>query len=175
MSDKKTILIPLDGSPFSLQIIESVKQFLPPEAHSIILLKVEAEPIGLVAGPAQPASAAGSSYVSTYHSHQDALRAHHPIYASQEEESTTSVVRGEMQSAMKQLSAWGYSVELAVRFGEPVEEIVHFAESRKIDLVAMTTHGRSGLRRILFGSVAAELVRRVDLPILLLRPVAQRW
>lgn len=173
MSNKKHILIPLDGSPFSLQVLESVKQFLPPEEHTLTLLRVETEPLGLIAGPAQPAAAAGGAYTPMYNSHQDALRAHHPIYASQEEESQTAAVRGAMQEVIRQLEGWGYGVDLAVRFGDPVEEIVNYVESREFDMVAMTTHGRSGLQRLLFGSVAAELVRRLDKPILLLRPFKQ--
>ncbi|MEZ4633550.1 MAG: universal stress protein [Caldilineaceae bacterium] len=134
------------------------------------LLQVVAEPMGIIAGPSQPAAAAGGAYTPMYNSHQDALRAHHPIYASQEEESKYGAVRSAMQDVFKQLEAWGYEVDLAVRFGEPVAEIVNFIRSRKIDLVAMTTHGRSGLSRLLFGSVASELIHRLDVPVLLLRP-----
>jgi nucleotide-binding universal stress UspA family protein len=170
MSHKKNLLIPLDGSPFSLQVLESVKQFLPPEEYTLILLQVIAEPVGMIAGPAQPAAAAGGAYTPMYTSHQDALRAHHPIYATQEEESQFAAIRGAMQNVINQLTAWGYTVDLAVRFGEPVEEIVNFVPSRKIDLVAMTTHGRSGLSRLIFGSVAAELIGQLDIPIFLLRP-----
>ena len=65
MSEKKQILIPLDGSPFSLQVLESVKQFLPPEEHRLTLLQVVAEPMGIIAGPSQPAAAAGGVVYTT--------------------------------------------------------------------------------------------------------------
>lgn len=173
MTAKKRILIPLDGSPFSLQILESVREFLPPTENKLILLRVEADTKGLVAGPAQPTVAAGVGYTPIYASHQDALRAHHPIYATQEEESKAAMVRNTLHQVMSYLEDSGYEVDWAVRFGEPVEEIVNYIHSIPVDMVAMTTHGRTGLSRLLFGSVAAELVRRLQVPILLLRPVSK--
>jgi nucleotide-binding universal stress UspA family protein len=173
MNKKKHILIPLDGSAFSLQVLESVKAFLPPEENQLILLTVERDSGGLVAGPAQAAAIAGASYTAMYNSHRDAMRAHHPIYATQEQESTTAAVRSAMQKTVRQLESYGYEVELAVRFGEPVEEILNYIEAASIDLIAMTTHGRSGIGRLLFGSVAAAIMDRVNIPILLLRPSPQ--
>ncbi|MBX3000861.1 MAG: universal stress protein [Caldilineaceae bacterium] len=171
MTIKKRILIPLDGSPFSLQILESVQEFLPPSENKLILLRVEADTMGLVAGPAQPTVGAGVGYTPIYSSHQDALRAHHPIYATQEEESKSAEVRNTLQQIMDFLEDAGYEVDWAVRFGEPVEEIVNYIDSIPVDMVAMTTHGRTGLSRLIFGSVASELVRRLRVPILLLRPI----
>src|SRR5690606_33124739 len=131
------------------------------------------DPVGMVAGPTQAAALAGASYTPMYTSHRDAVRAHHPIYATQEQASSTAVIRNAMQKTVRYLEACGYEVELAVRFGEPVEEILNYIDSTSIDLIAMTTHGRSGIGRLLFGSVAAELMRNANVPILLLRPSFQ--
>ncbi len=57
-----------------------------------------------------------------------------------------------------------------VEFGGPVEEILHLAQPRKHDLVAMTTHGRTGLRRAIMGSVAEEVLRHSKVPLVLNRP-----
>ena len=173
MTAKKRILVPLDGSPFSLQVLESIQEFLPPTENKLILLRVEADIVGLIAGPAQPSVAAGIGYTPIYSSHQDALRAHHPIYATQEEESKSAATRSALQPVMNYLADLGYEVDWAVRFGEPAEEIVNYINSIPVDMVAMTTHGRTGLSRLIFGSVASELVRRLQVPILLLRPVAK--
>lgn len=51
----------------------------------------------------------------------------------------------------------------------PAEEIVEMAREAGADLIAMTTHGRSGLGRLLFGSVAEAVLRESKLPVLLLR------
>ena len=57
-----------------------------------------------------------------------------------------------------------------VEFGGPVEEILHQAQPRRHDLVAMTTHGRTGLRRAIMGSVAEEVLRHSKVPLVLNRP-----
>ena len=67
----------------------------------------------------------------------------------------------------------GYQVDTAVRFGKVVSEIVRFAEGESIDLIAMTTHGRSGLDRLRNGSVAGEVLRSTYIPVTMVRPVAR--
>jgi nucleotide-binding universal stress UspA family protein len=48
--------------------------------------------------------------------------------------------------------------------------ICDFVTKEGADLVVMSTHGRSGLRRLLFGSVARDVVECVDVPVLLIKP-----
>jgi nucleotide-binding universal stress UspA family protein len=60
-------------------------------------------------------------------------------------------------------------VRTEVRRGEPVEEIVRGAREVGADLIAMTTHGRSGFGRLLFGSVAEAVLREAELPVFLMR------
>ncbi len=64
----------------------------------------------------------------------------------------------------------GFAVEYAVRFGDPAEEIVAEAREAGADLIAMATHGRTGLARLLLGSVAEAVLRRSEVPLLLVRP-----
>jgi nucleotide-binding universal stress UspA family protein len=66
----------------------------------------------------------------------------------------------------------GLTVETAVRLGHPVEEVQEQVLSRKIDLIIMSTHGRSGLARWALGSVAERVVRSAAVPILLLPEAA---
>lgn len=49
--------------------------------------------------------------------------------------------------------------------GSPADEIVRFADEQSADLIVMGTHGRSGLRRMLMGSVAEAIVRRANCPV----------
>jgi nucleotide-binding universal stress UspA family protein len=67
------------------------------------------------------------------------------------------------------LCAAGMRVQTAVRVGDPATEIVEAARETGADLIAMTTHGRSGLGRLLFGSVAEAVLRRAHVPVFLLR------
>ena len=57
-----------------------------------------------------------------------------------------------------------------VRFGNPALEIRKFAEEEGMDLVVMATHGRTGLRHIVMGSVAEKVVRQSNVPVLTVKP-----
>jgi nucleotide-binding universal stress UspA family protein len=61
-------------------------------------------------------------------------------------------------------------VECVVRFGDPVTEILRDAEQFKADLIAVSTGTRSALGRTLLGSVAEQIVRKADAPVMLVRP-----
>jgi nucleotide-binding universal stress UspA family protein len=63
----------------------------------------------------------------------------------------------------------GLPVELSVPVGDPADQLAQVAASHQVDLIVMSTHGRSGLRRMMLGSVATALLQRTRLPILLVR------
>jgi nucleotide-binding universal stress UspA family protein len=58
-------------------------------------------------------------------------------------------------------------VERAVRFGDPVREILQEAEEWGADLIAVTTAGHSGLGRLVLGSVAEQVFRKAVVPVVL--------
>ena len=62
------------------------------------------------------------------------------------------------------------TVSSSVRVGDAGEEIVAFAAQEKIDLIVIGTHGYKGLDRILFGSVAAQVVKTAACPVLTVNP-----
>jgi nucleotide-binding universal stress UspA family protein len=62
----------------------------------------------------------------------------------------------------------------AVIRGEAVAEICSFARNLEIDLVVMSTHGRSGLPRLLAGSVATKILHQLNTPVMLVRPFEQK-
>lgn len=57
----------------------------------------------------------------------------------------------------------------AMRHGSPHEEIVTYAEEEDVDLIVMGTHGRSGLDRVLLGSVTENVIRQAETPVLVKR------
>jgi nucleotide-binding universal stress UspA family protein len=65
-------------------------------------------------------------------------------------------------------------IDLDVRTGEPVPEIIAAARDNHADLILMATHGRTGLKRVLLGSVAGAVLRSGDIPVVLLRPAQLR-
>ena len=60
-------------------------------------------------------------------------------------------------------------VEVAVRFGDPVKEILREAEDYSADVIVVGTAARSAIKRTLVGSVAEAVLRRADVPVLLHR------
>ncbi len=168
---KNTIVIPLDGSEYSFRILPSVQKFLSPENNRLVLLRVCKDSRGFVAAPLYPASI--ETDVPVYATQNDVTRASHPIYATQIQENQRAEVMAELQEAVHSLEALGYTVSVEVTFGEPAEEIINYVTLTDVDLVAMTTHGRTGLNKMLFGNVAEALFRRAGVPVLLLRPFDQ--
>lgn len=57
-----------------------------------------------------------------------------------------------------------------VLIGYAAEEILNRAHAEKVDIIVMGTHGRKGIDRILFGSVAEKVVKNADMPVLTIRP-----
>ena len=57
-----------------------------------------------------------------------------------------------------------------VRFGRAWQEIIEVAREQKCDMIIMATHGYTGLRHVLLGSVAEKIVRHSPCPVLTVRP-----
>ena len=67
------------------------------------------------------------------------------------------------------LRARGVRVTIHVRAGDAVSQILAGAHEVDADLIAMTTHGRGGLGRLLFGSIAEAVLRQAEIPVFLMR------
>lgn len=61
-----------------------------------------------------------------------------------------------------------------VETGEPYARIINFAEKAAIDLIVMSTHGRTGLSRVLMGSIAENIIRNINIPVLLFNRLSIR-
>lgn len=62
------------------------------------------------------------------------------------------------------------SVQSAVILGDPADTIISYIEDHKIELVIMGTHGRKGLDRVLFGSVAERVIKTSPVPVMVANP-----
>lgn len=60
----------------------------------------------------------------------------------------------------------GVKARLEVRMGSPAQEILEFASEEEVDAILIATHGHTGLKHIVFGSVAQRVVRRAKCPVL---------
>ncbi len=74
-----------------------------------------------------------------------------------------------LQKIEEQLKTKGFSVDSHVRYGDEAEEILDHCTQHGIDLIAMSTHGRSGVKRWILGSVAEKILRHSPKPIFLVR------
>ncbi len=74
-----------------------------------------------------------------------------------------------LEERRQELTARGLVASTLVEQGPIVETIIEVARQQSADLIAMASHGRSGLGRVFYGSVAAGVLQQVDRPLLLVR------
>jgi len=75
----------------------------------------------------------------------------------------------------QRLCAGGLSVRSEVLEGDPAKEIVDYANDNPVTLIVMATHGRSGIGRWAYGSVADKVLRRASRPVFLVRVAQASW
>jgi nucleotide-binding universal stress UspA family protein len=77
-----------------------------------------------------------------------------------------------LTSAAADVTAQGVDAKVTVAIGNAADAIIAAADEQQAGLIAMSTHGRSGLGRLVMGSVADAVVRRTTVPVLLVGPRA---
>lgn len=140
----KRVLIPLDGSRLAEGILPFILQIAAPLDLDVVLV--------YVVKPIAPVAIEGTTHFTIYD----------PAAMRKEAVEYLAPVASGLQQK-------GIRVTSDVRHGEPVAEIVAAARETRADIIAMTTHGRSGFGRLLFGSVAEAVLRRADVPVLMMR------
>lgn len=79
-------------------------------------------------------------------------------------------VRAYLDRVAERLRARGLEVHTHVALAPPALAIIDYAREHAADLIALSTHGRGGLARLILGSVADKVVRGADVPVLIQRP-----
>jgi nucleotide-binding universal stress UspA family protein len=79
-------------------------------------------------------------------------------------------VEAYLNETARSLRAEGIEVESAARLGHAAEEIIDYARTHDVDMIMMSTHGRTGLGKMFFGSVAGRVLLSGVKPVLLVRP-----
>ncbi|MEN8615359.1 universal stress protein [Dehalogenimonas sp. THU2] len=143
----KKILVPLDGSELSETILPQAVSVAKPSKAEIVLLRVH-EPLE----PAVRETLGGDLA-----------------------EKLDTVNREEMENYLakiaRDLDGQGLKVSVVTVFGRPADTIIEYTGANAIDLIAMATHGRSGITKWAFGSVADKVLRLSPVPVLV-GPVA---
>lgn len=78
----------------------------------------------------------------------------------------------DLAQMLSETQARKMDVARRVVVGIPYRKVVDVAEEEKIDLIVMTTHGRTGLSHLVMGSVAEKIVRTAPCPVLTIRPTS---
>jgi nucleotide-binding universal stress UspA family protein len=86
-------------------------------------------------------------------------------------ESDLKLARAYLESIAERLSPSVRSVTPRAELGRMPDHIVKMAREEKVNLLALATHGRGGLSRLVMGATAMDLVQRADVPLLLTRPL----
>jgi nucleotide-binding universal stress UspA family protein len=142
----KTILVPLDSSKRAEAILPHVEEMAQRyEARVIFFQVVESPP--LMMPPGQPD-----------------LTLHR-----QELERRTEKARMYLQTIKGEFKQKGIDARMELGQGPVVESIINAAARQEADLIALASHGHSGLAQVFYGSVAAGVLQRVDRPLLLIR------
>jgi nucleotide-binding universal stress UspA family protein len=142
----KTILVPLDGSKRAESILPHVENLAQISKGKVIFF-VAIEPVLMLAYN----EIIG---MSEFMEKNDYLKENTAAY---------------LDSLQKQFSQKGIEVRTIIDHGPVVKAIVDAAERENADLVAMASHGRTGLSRTFYGSIAAGVLQRIDRPLLLIR------
>jgi nucleotide-binding universal stress UspA family protein len=136
----RKILVPLDGSTLAEAILPQVTELATGLGAEVLLLRVA---IAHVFPGVDP---------------------------TEEEVRVISEAEAYVEALAGALAEKGVHVRTAVRYGKAAAEIIQHIADNQVTLVAMSTHGRSGLSRLVMGSVAEEVVRNAGVPVLLWRP-----
>jgi nucleotide-binding universal stress UspA family protein len=144
MKGYKKILVPLDGSETSEAILQEIEKLASASKANIVLLYVV--PIPIFPGGIEP--------IVNYQPITDTLVKDAEAY---------------LRKIEKRLKGKGFAVKSHLQQGNEAQRILEHAEREDIDLIAMSTHGRSGVSRWLLGSVAEKVIRHATKPILLVR------
>ena len=143
----QSILVPLDGSERAEQILPHAKELAMKFGATLLLLQV-------ITPIYHMESLESAGYVQIM------------LDAAKRMENKAEVY---LETVKTNLKNDGVDAVVQVAQGEPVERILAAAEEGEVDLIAMSSHGRTGLPRVLFGSVAAGVLHNTGRPLLLIR------
>lgn len=141
------ILVPQDGSDLAKQAIGPAIEIAQKFGSTIVLARA----VHITYG------AMGDAYMATPDLYNDLFT------------QAQSEAQANLQEVSAQIEAAGVKVETALMEGEPARALTDLEESAQIDLVVMSTHGRSGLARFVYGSTAEQVLRHGSKPVLLIR------
>lgn len=141
-----TILVPLDGSKRAESILAHAESLALKFQAKVVLLQVVEPNVAMI-----------TPYDMV------------PYYDPKEAERLSGEARAYLAGKEGELKALGITVKSVIESGAVVTVILAVAEREKADLIAMASHGRTGLGQVFYGSVAIGILHKADRPLLLVR------
>jgi len=149
----KTLLVPLDGSPRAESILSHVENLAMQFKSKVFFLQVVEPPLQFV----NPSFYETTIQMDVIHEHLEEFK--------RKKEEISAYLAGIQERFQKK----GIDTGVFVEQGSAVETILFVAQRENADLIAIASHGRSGLSRVFYGSVAAGIMQKIDRPILIIR------
>ncbi len=141
----KKILVPLDGSPLAEAVLPHAQALANAEGAEIVLLRVAVTP-------------------------NEGVFIHNPVLAQNIIDEIEDEAKNYMNIEVAKLQKKGIKVSGITRDGFVPDTILDVAEETHADMIAMSTHGRTGVSRWLLGSVADRIVHYSSVPVMLIHP-----
>ena len=146
----KKIMVPLDGSKLAECVLPHLETIVKGcESPAVIVVQV-VEPLSVPYGR-EVSQLASLEQVKAFETHQKAEAEKY------------------LEKVVARLKKTGVNAKAKVIYGKAGEALSDYATKNKVDLVIIATHGRSGISRWVWGSVADRLVRSVCVPVLMVR------
>jgi nucleotide-binding universal stress UspA family protein len=146
----KKIMVPLDGSELAECVLPHLETIVKGcESPEVIVVKV-VEPLSVPYGR-EVSQFTSMKQVEAFETHQKADAEKY------------------LEKVIARLKKTGVNAKAKVIYGKAGEALSDYATKNKVDLVIIATHGRSGISRWVWGSVADRLVRSVCVPVLMVR------
>ena len=149
------ILVPLDGSALSEQALPIAQNLARSSDTSMHLLQVIS-----LRPELEALRGSGGESITVLEMAQDAARRFIEVQ--------TARGKAYLEGLAVQLQKAGINVTTVLREGAADENIVEYAKEQEIDLIVMSTHGRSGFKRFFVGSVTDRVIRSGETPVLVL-------
>ena len=146
----KQILVPLDGSTLAEQALPVATRLAHASSGSIVLVRVANFPVDY-----------GGGYTQA------------PLMTEQVIETELDNVDAYLKNVATSEAHAGIPVKTESMFGQPLQDILSVVESRRVDLIVICSHGRTGLKRWALGSIAQGLAHQSSVPLLVLREGGQ--
>jgi nucleotide-binding universal stress UspA family protein len=143
----KKILVPLDGSPLAACVIPHIENIAKSCGSAIDLISV-VEPIEI---PTRGKIALSDDDIKLIDN--EAKKETHKY----------------LDSMVERLKRSGIKANPVILTGKPAESLIEYANNNHVDMLIMATHGRSGLTRFFWGSVAEKVLHAINIPVLLIR------